>query len=283
MSGKVGRLVALAAVAAALGAGAGGVANAADRQDSERIISGAVADPAQWPSIAAMYFRPKRSSDREFLICGGTVIAPRFVLTAAHCVEGARPSKLAFVVGRPVLSDKSVGQRIPVRSYRIDPDYKPPFFRGDFAVLELRADAPVTPAILPNPTQDEEATRVGSPVRVAGWGGTKPNGAKLSKTLLTASESVIGQRACRRFYMRAFSSLEQICVRGDAAAGGGVNGACYGDSGGPLMADTLAGPLLVGVVSGGGDRCATQPEYYSRVSSGLDFIRRASGVVPATP
>ena len=282
MGGTARQLVAIALTGAALAAGTAGVAAARERPYADRIISGAVADPAQWPSIAGLYLRPRNRSDREFLICGATVIAPRYVLTAAHCVEGARPSKLAVVVGRPVLSDKSVGQRIPIRTYRIDPNYRPPFFRGDFAVLELRADAAVAPAILPNPTQGAGATRVGSSVRVAGWGGTKPTGRAPSRILLTASETVVGQRACRRFYSRAFSSSKQICVRGEAA-GGRPNGACYGDSGGPLMADTLAGPLLVGVVSGGGNRCATQPEYYARVSAGLNFIRRVSGVGPATP
>lgn len=281
--GRAGKLIALAVALAAIAPGAAGAyAQPEEPLAGERIIAGEVADPAAWPSIAALYFEPPGSRGREFLICGGTVIAPRHVLTAAHCVEGARASRLALVVGRPDLRDKSAGQRLDVRSVQVDPAYSPPFFRGDFAVLELSADAIVAPAVLPNPAQDEAATPVGAPVRVAGWGGTKPSGGATSKVLLTASESVVEDRSCKRFYRRGFDVRRQICVRGDKVAGG-INGACYGDSGGPLMADTPEGPLLVGVVSGGGIRCATQPEYYARVSASLGFIRRAAGVVPATP
>lgn len=280
---RAGRRLATAATVSALALAGAGAATADRPAPAERIISGTVADPAEWPAIAAMYFSPPRAGGREFLICGGAVIAPRYVLTAAHCVEGVKPSRLAMVVGRPVLSDKSAGQRIEVASIAVDPAYRPPFYRGDFAVLELRSDANVTPAVLPSPEQDAEATPEGATVRVAGWGGTKPSGRRASKILLTADETVRDARTCSRFYGRAYKLREQICVRGNPAPGGGVNGACYGDSGGPLMADTLSGPLLVGVVSGGGVRCATQPEYYSRVSSGLDFIRGESGVVPPSP
>lgn len=284
MRGSSRRFGALVAIASALAAGTAAVAGAQEeRASSERIIAGEVADPAAWPSVAALYFEEPGSKGRAFQGCGGTVIAPRYVLTAAHCVEAARPSRLSIVVGRPDLTDKSVGQRLDVRSVQVDPNYRRPFFRGDFAVLELSADAIVPPAVLPNPAQDTAATAVGAPVRVAGWGGTRGNGGAPSRTLLSAAESVVKDGSCKKFYGRGFDVRQQVCVLGNEVSRGGVNGACYGDSGGPLMADTLEGPLLVGVVSGGGSRCATQPEYYARVAAGLDFIRGASGVVPATP
>ena len=50
--------------------------------------------------------------------------------------------------------------------------------------------------------------------------------------------------------------------------------ACIGDSGGPLIADTPAGPPQVGIVSFGGPLCglAGAPTVYARVSASLDFI-----------
>jgi len=275
--------LAVAALVAALTVGTSGAAGAETGPSPDRIIAGTVADPADWPANSAMYFKPPGEGGRAFQICGATVIAPRYVLSAAHCVESARPRRLTMVVGRYDLRDRSVGQEIAVKSVEIDPDYRPPFFRGDLAVIELRSDANVTPAALPSPAQDAEATAKAAPVRVGGWGATKPSGRKVSKVLLQATESVIAEKSCKRFYGQEFKLKDQICTRGDAQSGGGVNGACYGDSGGPLIADTLAGPLLVGVVSFGGDRCATQPEVYSRVSAGLDFIKKASGVVPLSP
>lgn len=255
---------------------------AADRH--ERIISGSVADPAAWPSIGALYFRSRGGGGKEYLTCGATVIAPRYALTAAHCVEGTRPSRLALVVGRPDLADESVGQRIPVAEIGIHPGFRPPYYRADLAVLTLRRDAPVAATALPSRAQGEAATFPGAPVRLAGWGVTKASGGgRPSRLLMTTPESVLDSQPCARDYGRAYSSVFQICVRGVQAAEGGRTGACYGDSGGPLIADTATGPLLVGVVSGGGGRCASAPEFFARVSAGLGFIRKASGVVPATP
>lgn len=268
---------------ALLAATAGATAVIADEPGSnERIIAGTKADPAAWPAISALYFKPV-GSRREFQICGSTVIAPRYVLTAAHCVVDTAPARLAVVVGRPDLGDESVGQRIRVADVEVDPGYRPPFFRGDLAVLELRRDAPVTPAALASKAEDAAVTQKGAAVRVAGWGATRPSGGKPSRVLLTASETVIAERACKRFYRGGFEEGDQICVRGARVPGEGLSGSCYGDSGGPLMADTIAGPRLIGVVSGGGDRCVSQPEYYSRVAAGLNFIRKASGVVPVSP
>ena len=62
---------------------------------TERIVGGDVADPADWPFIAAV---ASRSGDQ---FCGGSVVTEEAVVTAAHCVVGSRPRNVHVITGRP--------------------------------------------------------------------------------------------------------------------------------------------------------------------------------------
>ncbi|MBA2522442.1 MAG: trypsin-like serine protease [Solirubrobacterales bacterium] len=120
---------------------------------------------------------------------------------------------------------------------------------------------------------------------MAGWGATRSNGSQIAKRLMTTAETVLDGAPCKRDYGELFSNATTICTQGAKLASPreGHAGSCYGDSGGPLIADTVAGPLLVGAVSGGGLRCGTTADYYTRISANLPFIARTSGVIPAAP
>jgi secreted trypsin-like serine protease len=86
-----------------------------------RVLAGSQATSAQWPFIAALVQHGQSAFDGQF--CGGSVIAPTVVLTAAHCVTGSSAGRIDVVTGRAQLSASQLGQRLAVRSITVDPSY----------------------------------------------------------------------------------------------------------------------------------------------------------------
>jgi secreted trypsin-like serine protease len=268
-TGRLIRAVAVAVAVAALLA----TASAGAGPPSKRIVGGTVANPADWPWIAALM---AGGDDPDNRICGATVIARRAALTAAHCVTGPNPP-LSIVIDRPDLSIDT-GTVIHVKRAIPHPRFKRVSF-DDFAVLRLRRATPGPYADLPTAKQARAATAVGKRSRVAGWGSTAPNGSAPSEILMETDQRVVRRQAC----VRAFSAYEfasEICTRGPRIPGTTHRTSpCYGDSGGPLVADTGGGELLVGVVSHGGARCGvSKPGVYARVAHALGFIKNNAGL-----
>ncbi len=247
---------------------AGGVAAG---PSTERIVGGDVADPADWPLIAAVV------SPHGRFHCGGSVIAPDAVLTAAHCVRGAAPFQLRVVTGRFDLTNESAGQEIEIKQFSIHPLFERRR-RHDIAVIHLRSATTSYPALLPTKKEDRAETSAGSELRVAGWGGTRRNGGEPSDVLLDVPLFAIANSECRG-YFRIFHPAEEVCAFGEQQPNGNYDDSCYGDSGGPLVADAPRGALLVGVVSYGGRQCGvSKPGVYAAVADNLSFIKRKAGL-----
>jgi secreted trypsin-like serine protease len=235
------------------------------------VVGGAPADPGQWPYAVAIYRKGR-------LHCGGAVIGPTKVLTAAHCVDGFDLANFTVIAGRPNLRDAASGQTLTVASGRVHPDFEETGLH-DIAVLNLAQPTSVTPVALATPDQNAATTFTGALLRVAGWGAVNPLGVHLSPFLKTTFEKVRTDARCLRAYTRdLFVPESMICALGNRRKHGGKlkihTSACSGDSGGPLVADTSTSPVVVGTVSFGGALCGLPgaPTVYSRVSASLDFI-----------
>jgi secreted trypsin-like serine protease len=251
-------------------AGASPGAAAATRAHSS-VVGGSFGDYAQWPFAAAI-FRKGR------MHCGGSVISPTQILTAAHCVFDFNLANFTVVTGRDNLRDGATGQVIPVASGRVHPDYATTALH-DVAVLNLAQPTTAPPIALATPSEDPALTAPGTQLRVAGWGATNPIGFRLSAVLKSTIESVRTAQRCLRAYTRdLFNPQSMICALGKRRKNGGRfklhTSICSGDSGGPLVADTPAGPREVGTVSFSGALCGLPggPAVYSRVSDSLGFI-----------
>jgi secreted trypsin-like serine protease len=243
------------------------------------IVGGGPATASGWEFVAGLKLR------KSSFICGGAVIAPTRVLTAAHCVKGIKRRKLVAAVGSPWLSGPRAGPRIPVVRVRVHPDYNGRKVIHDLAVLTLRRPVAVTPIELPTAREAKAATKPGNTVRVAGWGARSAWGFRISRRLKSARQRTHRAKNCRRAYGKAgFRGSSMICALGGLVRRfrGHLNFRatdCFGDSGGPLVAGTPAGPRLVGIVSAGVFPCGLGgPSIYSRVSESLPFIRRVSAV-----
>ena len=206
------------------------------------------------------------------------MIAPRFAITAGHCIAEVGIGKFSLIVGSRDTRDLTTGTRLEVTGAAVSPGYRPPYFTVDVAVLKLAADAPVPAIPLVSAAQEPALTALGAPLRVAGWGVKKTNGL-VTRYLYGTTETVVGPRGCQKRYGRLFSKTKMLCTDGVLPG----SGACFGDSGGPIVADTATGPVLVATVTAGDVPCGRQFEYHERIVPNLGFIAEASGVVPPVP
>ena len=266
---RSGRAATLCAVALAAAVPAA-TAAADERRASASIIGGQRADPAQWPFVAAVLHRGK-------FHCSGSVIAPTKVLTAAHCLDGFKPTRLAVVTGRIDHRHDPGGQVFGVVAATPHPDFHERQVH-DVGVITLDGPTTATPVLLPTPEEGATHGFPGQFLRVAGWGARHPFGIRIPTALHAATEQIRADRRCRRAYRKLFVVTTMICSTGRRIKGFGRprihETACSGDSGAPLVADVARGAIVIGTVSFGGAFCGlgAAPTVYSRVSDSLGFI-----------
>ena len=207
--------------------------------------------------------------------CGGSIIDARWVLTAQHCIEGARASSLRVVAGISALSQARSGQTVGVRRIVAFPGYRSPEYGDDVALLELSSalqfNSNVQPIALA--VDADNATNAGAIATVTGWGTVRAGGSSPDQ-LLGVEVPVVSQSQAQAAYRGETITSDQL------AAGQTGRDACQGDSGGPLTALSSRGRVLVGVVSWGyGCGDARYPGLYARVTSFADWIGDTTGIV----
>lgn len=261
------------AVTTALGlisAAAGPFAATAPAAADSVVVGGQPAATADAPWAVALSSRDRFGGTRAGQFCGGVVVAPTKVLTAAHCmgreVLGGEPWQLSdfkVIAGRSALLGQG-GQEVRVSDTWISPEYDPTANTNDIAVLTLASPLPQSYVIgtaLPGDT----AETPGTAADVYGWGDTTGNGTYAS-ALRSARVQVLPDAACERAYPGGFGAAYQADTMLCAGDPQGGRDACQGDSGGPLVAQGR----LIGLVSwGSGCGQPENPGVYTRVSTVL--------------
>lgn len=236
-----------------------------------RIVGGQeVVTKTTYPWIAALVNRGLSPARGQF--CGGSLIAPKWVITAAHCPYGNVPEDFDVVLGLIDLYEEEA-ERIPIKEIVIHPHYDPNTSDFDIALLRLSRPATQKPIAIISAGDPDQLTAPGKIATAIGWGALYEGG-PASPKLMHVSVPIISNDGAHTAYNKYGAQITENML----AAGypGGGKDACQGDSGGPLVVVGTNQQLLLAGVTSWGIGCARPelPGLYARLSILGDWVRQ---------
>jgi len=195
-------------------------------------------------------------------MCGGSVIAKRYIVTAAHCVDRSYASQFSVVTGE---TDRTKNEGTEAE-YQVEGLWMHPSYNAqrrlnnDIAVLKVNRDIAfnkyVQPVCLPNKVVSTGYSKC----FITGFGKIKHPG-NMHTHLQKAHMPPVDSKVC---HARNFPNIRIPITDAMLCAGeGGVNpiSGCHGDSGGPYVCEINGRWELHGAVSHGSPRCSSRETY----------------------
>lgn len=242
-------------------------------KQAARIKTGKPSEANDWPWVVAL----KKANERDNF-CGGVLINPAWVLTAAHCVLYSglkKASDLVIRLGEYDFSKTNETQTIDivVAQIKVHPRFSEQNYENDISLVLLSKKVEYTPFVrpvcLPQPGEFYED----SIAIVTGWGTLSYGGPK-SDVLMEVPVPVWKLNACRKMFSQTIFDTN-LCAGGYK---GGTD-SCQGDSGGPLLYQRPDNQwTIIGVVSWG-INCGVTPGIYVQVNRYLPWIQKVAKVV----
>lgn len=192
-------------------------------------------------------------------VCGATLIAKQWMVTAGHCVRGAKTDTDGWKVRIGSSRADKGGELIEVKSAVAHPDG---VHGGDIALLKLTKAARATPVqIALHPP------RPGTGTRILGWGLTcnKNEASCWPKELRELDTKRLADKSCAD---SGLVTSKELCI---ASVNG--RGPANMDSGGPALVKTNGGWTLAGATSGSGGTAGVDPTVYTNVSAKSSWIK----------
>ncbi|KAI5928988.1 putative serine protease 42 [Manis javanica] len=245
---------------------------------SMRIVGGMPATEKKWPWQVSLQINNQH-------ICGGSLIARQWVLTAAHCISG--DVEYTVKMGDTHVKHTSrMAIKVPVRDIVVHKYYNPiGSIQNDIALALL--DFPVNYSSHIQPVCVPEKAfmvQAGTKCWVTGWGklDEKASSKEAPTKLQEAEQNIIRYEECNELLKKELANDNDI-VRKGVVCGYSTQGkdSCQGDSGGPLVCDFNSTWVQVGIVSWGiGCGRRGYPGVYTEVSFYkdwlIDHVRQAS-------
>jgi secreted trypsin-like serine protease len=239
-----------------------------------QVVGGHAVTGGAYPFMSAV----SRSDEPDMaraLLCGATLLAPDWVLTAAHCTyEGEipiLPAALDVVLGGSNLASGGT-ERIGVAEIVRHPQYDPVGNDYDIALLRLTRDS-LQPTVELLPAALGAWLTPGRQATIIGWG-AQLEGApfEVPLELREARVPIYDQRRCMQDNAASGVITDRMVCAG--YAGGGVD-ACQGDSGGPMLVDGGRGWSWQAGITSFGQGCArpNRPGVYARLSALEGFVK----------
>ncbi|NXI58611.1 DDN1 protein, partial [Chloroceryle aenea] len=193
-----------------------------------RIIGGWEAKPHSRPYMAFILIKHAKGASR----CGGFLIRPDSVLSAAHCVAGKTKVKITVTLGAHNIKKKEQSQQVlHVDDWAIHSNYSRTPLQNDIILLKLNQKASLTKEVgEASLASQNEPVAIGATCYVAGWGRTSVSG-HTSSVLREVDLKVQSASVCKKSFGRHYLQQSMICV-GDQS---GKKSTFRGDSGGPLV------------------------------------------------
>ncbi|XP_060037368.1 neutrophil elastase [Erinaceus europaeus] len=216
---------------------------------ASEIVGGRPAQPHAWPFMVSLQRRGGH-------FCGATLIAPNFVMSAAHCVNNFNFQTVRVVLGAHNLAQReSSRQTFGVRRI-FENGFNPTSLRNDIVLLQLNGSAALNAnvRVAQLPAQDQSVP-AGTRCLAMGWGRLGDN--RPTPSVLQQLNVTVVTSLCPR------TNLCTLVRRRRA-------GICFGDSGGPLLCN--------GVVHGidsyirGGCGSGFYPDAFAPVAQYADWI-----------
>nr|XP_044992892.1 serine protease 42 [Jaculus jaculus] len=209
-----------------------------------KIVGGIDTEQEKWPWQVSVRVRQEH-------VCGGSLIAAQWVMTAAHCI---------FIRFRynVKLGDRSIHTTktslvVPIQKIFVHPLYSTDFtMQADVALLKLlypvNFSSTIHPVCVPSETFKVKA---GISCWVTGWGKTGKHGS-VTAILQAVEQNLIFHEECNKMLQEIMASSRTLVLKGMICAYKGLGkDACAGDSGGPLSCEINKTWVQVGIVSWG--------------------------------
>ncbi|KAI2493762.1 PFAM peptidase S1 and S6 [Fragilaria crotonensis] len=249
--------------------------NTSGRSLSTRIVGGDNADTTRYPYYTYLVM----TTDDGPYRCGGTLIHPDIVLTAAHCYaelihNGIKIFAISASVNKTSITEGRTGHEYNrnVVQLMVHPEYNVMTNANDVALFKLHEKVSGVP--MPRLAQPGRTPRPGTRVKTIGLGLISESGMYAS-SLQVVDINVVSYRDCNDgdSYNGAVVPAAMICA-GTSEVG---KDACSGDSGGPLLRqnDSPDDDVIIGITSwGSGCGRAEKFGVYAKVSSYIGFIQK---------